>query len=397
MTVPLQNEEPAPRHRVLADALDGRDNAVGLLRLVLAAMVIVSHTYYLGYGTPDPLAGWARGRLNLGDLAVAGFFVLSGMLVSASWQRLRSTPRYLWHRFLRIMPAFWACLILTAFVMAPFVWWREKGALGGLWEVPGEKPVTFVAHNATLEIHQYGIAGMLRTENFQHGIFAGYFNGSIWTLIYEAKCYLLVIVLGLAGLLRRRHWMVAVAVVWYIALRNTEPSVPGDPGANLWLGLWDIRLAALGFAFLAGILAQLYAPHIRLRGDLALLALAGVLLVPHFGWEPLLGMASLTYLLCWLLARLPGRTVGVRQDFSYGVYLYGVPVQQLLVMAGATSLGAFGFTTLSLAGAFVCAVPSWYAVERPAMLLKNLRRKREGEPVPPPDPAAETPMVSARE
>jgi peptidoglycan/LPS O-acetylase OafA/YrhL len=98
-----------------------------------------------------------------------------------------------------------------------------------------------------------------------------------------------------------------------------------------------------------------------------LLVLIGVLFLPDYR---LLGGLPLAYLMLWLGARLPVR-IGSRNDISYGVYIYGCPVQQALIMWGFASLGWFGFAVLGLAATIPIAALSWWLVERPSLRLKN--------------------------
>jgi peptidoglycan/LPS O-acetylase OafA/YrhL len=105
----------APRRVArLADAFDPRHNALAALRLGFAGLVALAHAWSVGFGHQPRI-----GQTDVSALAVDGFFVLSGFLVARSWLRLQSFRRYAWHRFLRIMPGFWVCLVVTAAVVAP--------------------------------------------------------------------------------------------------------------------------------------------------------------------------------------------------------------------------------------------------------------------------------------
>jgi peptidoglycan/LPS O-acetylase OafA/YrhL len=64
----------------LQGRLDTRDKALNFVRLILAGLVVVSHTWPSGGFGPDPHFG----DLNLGSWAVAGFFAISGYLVTGS-------------------------------------------------------------------------------------------------------------------------------------------------------------------------------------------------------------------------------------------------------------------------------------------------------------------------
>lgn len=101
------------RRLPIGEAFSSRHNSLNFIRLLFCLMVIFSHTIVLGgFGNE-----WIFGnRTTMGDFAVTGFFCLSGFLIAGSATRNR-VGRYLWQRFLRIMPAYWLCLIVTAFVI----------------------------------------------------------------------------------------------------------------------------------------------------------------------------------------------------------------------------------------------------------------------------------------
>ena len=106
--------------------------------------------------------------------------------------------RYFWRRCLRIMPAFWCALLLTAFVLAPIAWVKEQGSISDYWNAPADSPFTYVCQNMFLVLDQRNIAGM--GTSVPYADIGGYdWNGSAWTLQYEFKAYILVGVLGLVG------------------------------------------------------------------------------------------------------------------------------------------------------------------------------------------------------
>lgn len=102
------------------DSGHSRENGFGALRLLLALAVVAGHAVPLGFGGGNPGTGVTRGQSDLGTLAVCGFFVISGMLVTRSAVRL-PVGRFLWHRALRLLPGLWCCLLVTALVAAPAV------------------------------------------------------------------------------------------------------------------------------------------------------------------------------------------------------------------------------------------------------------------------------------
>jgi peptidoglycan/LPS O-acetylase OafA/YrhL len=85
----------------LADTLNLKSNSLNVIRLVLALLVVVFHSFPLG-----GFQGAASiGQMPLGTFAVASFFVVSGYLISHSRSK-SSTGHYFWKRGLRIIPDF---------------------------------------------------------------------------------------------------------------------------------------------------------------------------------------------------------------------------------------------------------------------------------------------------
>ncbi len=64
----------------------------------------------------------------------------------------------------------------------------------------------------------------------------------------------------------------------------------------------------------------------------------------------------------------------LRNDLSYGVYIYAFPIQQLLVIAGLATLGVFPFFVLATLATLPLAAMSWFIVEKRALALKKRQR-----------------------
>lgn len=101
--------------------------------------------------------------------------------------------------------------------------------------------------------------------------------------------------------------------------------------------------------------------------------------------QTLIGL-PMAYLLIWISAVAPGwlKGLGSKNDYSYGMYLYGMPVQQMLVAVGVHRAGALTFLAISILATFPLAAFSWWVIEKPSMRLKNVglpRRFSRGLPV----------------
>ncbi|MBD7957224.1 acyltransferase [Microbacterium sp. Sa4CUA7] len=343
-----------------------RANSLNMFRLILAALVLVAHSYYIaGAGEGPHLHGE-----NLGGWAVAGFFVLSGFLITRS--RLRTTAAsYLLHRIARIFPAFLVCLVATAFVFAPLAALIEHGTLAGFLTTP-VTPLQYVWANLTLYIDTYTIGATLQSVPYP-----GAWNGSLWTLFYEFCCYMIVWLLGGLALFRRNAALAGVVYVLSLIMWIAIPAAD-----RLGLDGSFVLLAKLAPFFLGGAFVYFIVERSGISAVLgvASLVLATLLIVgvPHWGGQA--AAPLLAYGLLWLSAVVPQPGVIARDDVSYGFYIYAWPVQQLLVLVGVATWGLGLYMLAAALVTLILAWLSWVLVERRAMLWA---RPRNAVPRPP--------------
>src|ERR1035441_3699041 len=93
-----------------------RNNNLDLVRLVLASVVVIVHCRDLSL---QPGLAWLTKWLDSG-IAVKGFFAISGCLIIASYERSPSLRDYFEKRMRRILPAYWASLMLSLIVGSIF-------------------------------------------------------------------------------------------------------------------------------------------------------------------------------------------------------------------------------------------------------------------------------------
>ncbi|SBW22308.1 acetyltransferase [Candidatus Protofrankia californiensis] len=344
-----------------------KDNSLNFMRLMFAVTVVIVHTWTLG----------GFGRIHIGDydpasVAVDGFFAISGFLVTRSRLGARTTSRFLWHRALRILPGFWASLIAVAFLCAPLAWRYERGSFDGYLTAHPHGPIQYVIANSLLKIRFYDIAGTPSGVPFPPpnlGILTGW-NHSMWTLYWEALCYLGIAVLALFGIIQRRRAFVAVitACLWaVVVLHWLAPGfAPGVLGSVFAGGVGRFVLM-----FLAGSVLYLYADRIPLSGILAACCTVIVTVSVFLSDPHILLNLPLAYLCIWLGIRLPLHRVGAEHDFSYGLYIYSCPIQQLAAVYKVQQHGIVAYFALCLSVTSLVAVLSWFGIERPALRLKN--------------------------
>lgn len=383
---------------------------MGFLRLGLSVAVVISHASVLGFGRTELGRHFTHGQVDLGKWSVYGFFILSGILVTRSGTRLR-LGRFLWHRALRLLPGLWVCLFLTAFVAAPLLYWRLHGGLDGFMERTAG-PVEYLRANWAINLLQNDVSGVM-ADGMSRGLAHDRsLDGALWSLYYEVLCYLGVAVLAVCGVLARARRVVLLItlVLGWLVVRQAV-------GDRFWAGSYDssyfdpfdmplmgwtnpVLIIYLGFAFALGAVIELYRERIPVSDVLGWASLLVLLASAHYGYLFVVGLPAFAYFLVWLAIRLPApfRRIGARNDYSYGIYIYGFVVEQALVVLGFARWGFLPYLGLTLAVTLVLAMLSWHCVEGPVMRLKNLGARRPKSPPTSPTPSpnpAETPVGAA--
>jgi peptidoglycan/LPS O-acetylase OafA/YrhL len=357
----------------LSAALDGHRNSLGLLRLVFAVFVIIDHAYPLGGFGHDPLWDKTRGQASFGSIAVLGFFGISGYLIAKSGMTA-DVLQFLWRRVLRIFPAFWTLLVVTAFVVGPVFWILDGHSLSSYF-VPSDGvigPVDYVVKNWSLYIGTYALKDIFATTT-PYGSGAGsVLNGSLWSLAYEWQAYLIVAVLVVFGVLTRAKLVVPalaafVVVVQAIALVDPEALAAYLPFMS------DPQRPPLLLTFLVGSTMAVFSRTIPFDHGLGLFSILLTLVSLRYGGFSILGPLAGTYAIFYIAAVLPKRVqwIGAKNDYSYGVYIYGFLVQQMLAYVGLYRLGFVPYVCGAVIIAFGCAWLSWHLVEKRAMSLKD--------------------------
>jgi peptidoglycan/LPS O-acetylase OafA/YrhL len=393
--------EPAapPRLRTVANAFSTRANSIGFFRWLLAFSVIFSHAGPLaGFYDQQDLGTQISDEQSLGGVAVAGFFFFSGFLITRSRART-GMVRYFWRRVLRIMPAFWSALLLTAFVLGPIAWVKEQGHLAGYFGASSDSPLTYVPQNMFLVLNQRNIAEMGTSLPFAD--IGGYdWNGSAWTLQYEFKAYILVGILGLVGYAASR-WLSTLAALGIIAFN-----------ALLWSGhitpaTWDTPLQApfghpllsdafnpmLIAPFAFGMLFAIWGKYIPVHWAVAFAGLGlAVFTYAQGGWN-VGGQYGLLYFMMWAAISWTRLQHWEKYgDFSYGVYIFAWPLMQFVSYFGLEKAGMAAYFAVIVVATHALAFASWHLIEKPAMSLKDwspsrVLQKQRSRSAPPDDPA----------
>lgn len=350
---------PPPRWRTLAQAMAQPGDNLLLLRLLAAAAVIYGHSYAVSGipGAADHIArrGWGYG-LYSGSIAVQVFFTISGFLVTGAWLRRPDLGFFLRSRALRIVPAYLACLAISALLLGAL---KTDLPRGDYFADP--QTWRYLWKNLTFSTEMvWQLPGV-----FASNPYPGTVNGSLWTLVVEVRVYIWLALCGLLGLLDRRDRFFYAAALLAAAAYAGFP-LPMMPVAEF--------LTLAGF-FLAGSAFYRWREVIPFHGALVpALFVPAVLAHGSDGFMPLYGLA-LCYAVFWF-AYGPRGLVGFNRlgDYSYGVYLWGFPIQQ--IVAGALDRPTpTRITLIALPCALAAGIMSWHLLEKPLLRFKQRRRR----------------------
>jgi peptidoglycan/LPS O-acetylase OafA/YrhL len=348
-------------------------NNFDLIRLLAALQVAMVHIItHLQPSVPGVAVIDFALRLFPG---VPVFFVISGFLISRSFEQASSLKQYCRNRCLRIFPAMWICLLVSVGAMMVcgassigaatttdwLVWWAaQMSAFQSYWPQ---------------YLQSFGV---------------GQLNPSLWTIPVELEFYLLLP--GIYSLLRLRERRGSVLLLTLltaslaIRIACADGRVMDRNGysryvlitivPHLWMFLYGVLaqrhwqtlrhwvINKVHWWLLAYLLVRVIAARLRLA--LGGLEINPILLLPLSG----LVMSGA------MSARALSRSVLHDNDISYGTYIYHMPTVNVIVQIGAPS-GAWSVAT-ALAVSLGAAVLSWKYIEKPFLRRKRRSMRADG-------------------
>jgi peptidoglycan/LPS O-acetylase OafA/YrhL/uncharacterized membrane protein SpoIIM required for sporulation len=353
------------------DKINRYSNNFDFLRLAGALLVIFYTSFgILGAAAQDPLLRLTNGLFTTGSLGVAIFFIISGYLITMSWDKRRKVLRFVGARFLRLVPALAGVALFTVFIIGPLttnqnIWdYITSGITWGYFRIVS---VFFPAYN---------LPGVF-THNFTDRV-----NGSLWTLPIESTMYLIILIAGALGVLNKKRLTTLLTIsalgLYLATVYILQVTIPAAPNGftNLLMYLLYILSPFFPFCFLIG--SVYYLNREKIKFDFRIVLLAAIVWLLSAGHAELLLLSSFVCLpyivLGTAFTSIPYiNRIGKKADLSYGLYIYHYPVQQTLV-------NFFGLDPMKLLMAtLVITVPlawlSWHLIESRALSLKNIELK----------------------
>jgi peptidoglycan/LPS O-acetylase OafA/YrhL len=369
--------------QTILDDCGGAGRGFDILRLALAILILLSHTSWI-VGTsgvtasilnsifhlsPETASRLAQATKTVDDPNVHQltglarpitmsylpmFFALSGFLVTGSALRTRRLIPFLGLRVLRLLPALFVEVTLSAIIL---------GAI--FTQLPLSQYYTspmFWRYFLNIVGHVQFKLPEVFTNNTTDVV-----NSNLWTLPWELQCYIVMSFMIVTGIVYYRKPLAilfgaATIVLIYASLVHGFQVVPAQ-----------LNGPTLVYYFVAGVLMFLWRDKIVFHEVLFFVAAAVCYVLMMSSKTVFIYPILLTYITIFIgLFPFPSFSLIKSGDYSYGIYLYGFPVTQALV-AGFPILHQNLVVTAPLAvlatGAF--AALSWHGIEKHCLKLKR--------------------------
>jgi peptidoglycan/LPS O-acetylase OafA/YrhL len=348
-------------------------NNLDLIRIAMAILVVWSHSFaiYFGSENREPLTFLTLGAIRSGELGVHVFFMISGFLITQSFDRSSSLSSFFKKRIARIYPGYLVAVAICAFII-----------------IPAYSPITYTVQSIVKTIGlNLLLQGWFVTQPFSGGAV----NGSLWSIPFEFWCYIGVAVLGVSGLARRKELLLLAFVcilMGHAAVLITGKIFGGGILATIfgWPNFWFRMLPC----FMAGMLIYQYRDSLPRQLGLVVAGLLLVLIVTRlpleapwrFGLAALVYPAAFAYAVFYFAFSPQLFNAAKYGDFSYGTYLYAFPIQQMIRTTFGAEIPFWLYVPLTICLSVSAGIASWYCVERWFLTRKSARHEViEAEPI----------------
>ena len=342
--------------------MPSRSNNFNALRLVAAFFVITGHMYILNGGAA-PTIFCSAGIQGVG---VYIFFTLGGYFIMKSWLSDRHPLRYAAKRFFRIWPPLAAVVLLSVVIIGP-IFTTLPLRTYFRW-------CLFYFKNLLLNV-VYSLPGVFESNPYPSAV-----NGSLWTLPIEVAMYVFIpiaesIIAHLRSGWARRSVFCGMAVL--ICVLDCCLLAKPDARLVIYGTDWVSAVHILPFYFIGMLVGYLEADGLPIRDYLNLpLAVTAALLVPALS-QQFVSHAALFVVLPYLIFSLGYapcpilEKAGNKAEITYGIYLFGFPIQQCL-MSVLSSRGIVIHSLILTLVSFCLSALAAYALH---FLVENPSRK----------------------
>nr|HDC4293824.1 acyltransferase [Enterobacter hormaechei] len=297
----------------ISELLKRNNNNLDFIRIVLAVLVIVGHSYFLAdaSGKTDPINS-LFGFTYSGSLAVKVFFFISGMLVTNSLMRTQSSIEFIISRFFRIYPAFFVTIIASAYIVGPLVTDMSIG------NYMSSKWLDYYVNNNLMMNINYNLPGVFGNNLHRLAV-----NGSIWTIPYEIYSYVVLLSVFMLGAFKNKIIFNCICLIVILA-----PVLGYSNVLFIDSNLAEVYMLPPCFAL--GALFAANQNKIKVTAHLPI----GFFILHLFIKDNTLSILMFYFSMCTLALYISGLSMvillKIKYDISYGVYLWGFVVQQVM-------------------------------------------------------------------
>jgi peptidoglycan/LPS O-acetylase OafA/YrhL len=351
---------------LLSEYTTNRDNNFNLIRFIAAFTVLYTHSFSLLSGdmNDEPMRVFLG--MSLGDISVDIFFITSGFLITSSYINRGNLIAFAWARILRIYPALIVAVTLSVFVLG--VWFTNLNIL------------EYLSHPDTYKYFFKNIMLLFGIDFFLPGVFQdipwkGAVNGSLWTLTYEIRMYIIL----------------AFILTFIVCLNKKVPKITFK-NILLFLGILSVlvliynhfiplregsvfvsKFIRLFSAFFIGAMFFVWKDNIVLSYKWFMILLV-LLILSSVDKDLYFVMYSLTlaYLIFFIAYVPKGNILKFNKfgDYSYGLYIYAFPIQQILIALNP-NISILMLIIMSFLLTLISAVLSWNLIEKRFLKKKN--------------------------
>jgi len=340
-------------------------NNFDLIRLVLSLIVFITHAEFM---TKHSFFHYVSNLFQMSSvLAVNSFFIVSGFLIFMSYENTKSIGIFLRKRFSRIYPGY-SFVVLFVAVFAIFI------SNSSLSDYLSSGFIPYLVSN-------------LLTLNFLHSTLPGVFvnnaihevNGALWTIKIELMFYLSVPII--IYFIRKSNVIIVIFIVYILSLIYHEYFTYYGLSENisLYLKLAKQLPGQLSF-FVSGALLYYYFDHFKKYRILYIIA-AGLLFIYGCGYDWKLYKDSILWIfypiaLAFVVIYFATMftylgNFGRYGDFSFGVYIWHVPIIQTFIHFDILSKYPIFGPIFLIMTVVAFSIVSWHFIEKPFLNKKS--------------------------
>ncbi len=339
-----------------------RRNNFDLIRLLASFQVMLFHGIdHLG------LTGGYLDYLRIFP-GVPIFFVISGYLISASYETSQNNLNYFKNRCLRIYPALWVCLLISLLMLILMDQLNVKVSTLVIWLA---SQITFF-------------------QFYNHGIFSEYgtgvVNGSLWTISVELQFYfILPLLYWFYNKYKPSKSILIFLFLIFVIIKQIHNMLHfnklPEEHPSIWMEMVSVSLPTYLYYFIIGIFFQQNIELIKkfLRGKVVFYLflyllwtyIASRMNIMSFDnyINPVSGLLLALFVISFAYSNVNLSTFLKGNDVSYGIYIYHMLVINFLVEIGFVT--RWDFLLAAVIATTILAFLSWRYVEKPALKLKK--------------------------